>query len=186
MQAESECMQESLDNSATCTDARGSGNLEGVAKKGHAPLTPEQNARVREKISRLREGYSTNKDLAEALTISESQVSRILNGEGTSYPTAQIVAKKLGISPAALLFGEPESQLARGELPATTRWRDVPGFEEALAAARKIVRHPEWVWDEVAEISAPRMPPRVDPGHLVRTADYVAQTLRPSESSRIR
>jgi hypothetical protein len=119
-------------------------------------LTKAQNARLRE-IARglLNDRYDgVGTKLADALEVSQPTLSRFLSGvHGTTDDLAHRVLSLAGLDGSALGLDAPPDSGRRANC---LQLSQLPGWESAEAAARRLYRHiPEAAWLEARRLAAP-------------------------------
>lgn len=126
-----------------------------MSVRGGRTLSDEERARVVDALQKLkaRPEYKTQKQLADALQLSQQNVGKYLSG--TAEPgmgTARAVARLMGVSEAELLSG-------RTAPLSDTRLDAAPGWAEAYAEARE--RYP-FLAEIMEPIGAIRSPVPID------------------------
>jgi len=134
-----------------------------------APLSEAQNKRVRKVAQELIAKHEGNVSAAaRSANCDQSWLSRIARGKlGASLETASVLCAALGLDVSVVL------ELSH---PLVMTWSDLPGYEEALQAAKASLPnlYDEQIWQQIGRMSMPPHPPRVEPWMLIQLAPWVA------------
>ena len=103
------------------------------------------NAKLRDIAKELRLSYASDHAFAKALKVSQPTVTNFLNGGNAGLQLAMVIAQAasltLVVERGAVRIGAPTST--------GTPWRELPGWDDAVADARKMfprVTDAAWSW----------------------------------------
>lgn len=134
-------------------------------------LSAAEDDRVRSAVRKLVEKHGSQSDLARALDVSPTTISRHLAGFQAGPDFAALVAKASGTTRDDLIGRAPQTRTE-------PRLRDLPGWEEAEATARSQFRFvPSAAWDAVGDLRTAKPPAHVTSEWIGGLASHWARVL---------